>query len=152
MTYCINELVFVKERGVQWPAQVMSKHKGGTYTVELYHPDNNTVDKRTDDVIKLYSRKVRACELTRWNQDDADAYASTARDYLVAIRDAENSIESDSDNYGLTPEARGFKRRIETEQLEDSARARARKQKSPRRAHEPCKMRVHRHLSNTMYY
>ena len=97
MTYCVTELVFVKEHGVQWPAQVMrrhraTKHEGGRYyTVELYHPDNNTKAKRTKEVEKLYSRRVRACELTRWNQEDADAYVSIARDYLVAMRDAENA-------------------------------------------------------------
>ena len=149
MTYCVTELVFVKEHGVQWPAQVMrrhraSKHEGGRYyTVELYHPDNNTKAKRTKEVEKLYSRRVRACELTRWNQEDADAYVSIARDYLVAMRDAENSIESGpSTSDGLTPEKRELKQRICAEQLKDIARVNARKQKNPRRAHEPCKMRA----------
>jgi len=143
MTYCVTELVFVKEHGVQWPAQVMRRHKGGIYTVELYHPDNNTDDKRTEEVKKRYSRRVRACELARWNQEDADAYASTANDYLVAIHDAQNSIESGpSTTDGLTPEKRELKQRARAEQLKDIARVNARKQKNPRRAHEPCKMRA----------
>jgi len=150
MTHSIRDLVFVKERGVQRPAQVMRRHKGGIYTVELYHPDNNTDDKRTEEVKKRYSRRVRACELTRWNQEDADAYADNATtmlrqcyDYLVAMRDAENSIESGpSTTDGLTPEKRELKQRACAEQLKDIARVRARKQKSPRRAHEPCKMRA----------
>lgn len=144
MTHSIRDLVFVKEHGVQWPAQVMRRHKGGRYyTVELYHPDNNTDDKRTEEVKKRYSRRVRACELTRWNQEDANAYASTARDYLVAIHDAQNSIESGpSTTDGLTPEKRELKQRARAEQLKDIARVNARKQKNPRRAHEPCKMRA----------
>lgn len=144
MTHSIRDLVFVKEHGLQWPAQVMWRHKGGRYyTVELYHPDNNTDDKRTEEVKKRYSRRVRACELTRWNQEDANAYASTARDYLVAIHDAQNSIESGpSTTDGLTPEKRELKQRARAEQLKDIARVNARKQKNPRRAHEPCKMRA----------
>jgi hypothetical protein len=81
-----------------WPAQIMEVHKNGTYTVELFHPENPPPYRDGSIVRKRFTRSqvksecIRHWDTARREGSEMLRVETRMKQYLQSVKEAQASI------------------------------------------------------------